>query len=107
MKIATVHRVRASLYVTILLPVTPIALKGYFHLCKVNTYPVPTDHDPDTFMSTRIVGMPAYLGRQYDQYLEVSQEQFDSCIQDGHMYHYPFDVPINYHARTFFLHSVL
>ena len=52
MKIATVHRVRRSLYVTLLLPVTGLSLMGYFHLHKVNTYRVPTDHDPETHMST-------------------------------------------------------
>ena len=78
MKIATVHRVRRSLYVTILLPVTWLTLMEYFHLYKLNTYPVQTDHDLDTHMSTRIMDIPIYLGHQYNQYLEISQEQFDS-----------------------------
>ena len=43
--------------------------------------------------------MPAYFASQFEQYLEISQENFDSCIQDGHMYHCPFDLPINYHYR--------
>ncbi len=38
MKIATVHRVRRSLYVTLLLHVIHRSLTGYFHLYKVNTY---------------------------------------------------------------------
>ena len=99
MEIATVHRVRRSLYVTLLLPVTRRILMGYFHLYIVNTYSVPTDHDPDTHVSTCIMDMPPYFASQYDQYLEVSQETFDSCIQDGHMYHCPFDLPISYHRR--------
>ena len=44
MKIATTHQLQRSLYVTLLLQVTQLSLKGYFHLYKVNTYPVPTDH---------------------------------------------------------------
>ncbi len=94
MRIVTAQRVGRDLYLSLMLPVTAMDVPGTYEIYQIETYPIPTDHSAKTNMSTRMVHLPKYVAEAEGNFIELHDDQLDSCIRDAQMYQCPFDMPI-------------
>ncbi len=93
-RIAVAQRAGQELFVTLFLPMVPDSRSGTYHLYRIDTFPIPIDQSFKTNVSTRVVGLPAYIAELGEEIFQLDHGQLQTCMADSHFWNCPSDLPM-------------